>query len=202
MWYGFDAQDPRIDRVVVLVHVLLELDLRQRRAHDQDLVGDIERASHAVEVAAGRSTLWPRNGLNSVAGQDRGLVLETVVHLQDTCLDIVNPDDGLVEGHAARPSSTLVPHKTRWIFDVIIAVSGCGNRAMLLIRPEGSLLDSAVGGVALRCNDDFDAPIVRTTFGTGVAGNWTSLPKTTRFNEVALITLRHDVVTHRVGSPL
>lgn len=48
---GLDADDPRLQGALVVLHVPEEVQLRLRRADEQDLTLALERASHLVEEA-------------------------------------------------------------------------------------------------------------------------------------------------------
>lgn len=112
MIHGLDADDARLERVIVLVNVLDELELRRPGANDQDLLCVAQRLRDVVEVVL-------RLGRVPVLVESLGVVVQVVlrrvdvpllerlgVEMEDLGFFVVQPDGGMSNGHRADSEST------------------------------------------------------------------------------------------------
>jgi len=91
-------EDSGVDYMVILVHVLDELQLSGARPHNQNFVGCVESARNLVKIRirfTDRAFIAFRRccGVVDIRGLDSRIVVNSFVHAHDSSFLPVNPDD-------------------------------------------------------------------------------------------------------------
>src|ERR1700722_378058 len=102
-----DANDLRLERVFVLVHVSDEVELRRRGPDDQDLVGAGERDSDFLEEAFGARVVTLLFGLSCqvvVRRFDLARLEALGLDMEELCFFVIDPNGDVTDARGGRIS--------------------------------------------------------------------------------------------------